>query len=113
MRTEKNNHRRSVRRSYRLVNSSLQVKDEKSKRELDRRLEYLRAFFSSPSDAASVKLLISEVAFRRKESPPPSPVTVRRWAHLYCLNGNPMTNGRPLFGKTRERALKSSLIYEE
>ena len=81
--------------------------------ELHRRLEYVRACIARPSDSQNLKLAISEVACRRKEFPPPSVATVCRWAHLYNVNGAPVSNGRPLSSDSKERALRFHMIYEE
>ena len=84
-----------------------------SAEERHRCLEYVLECIARPSDSQSLKLAISEVAWRRKEFPPPSVATVCRWAHLYNVNGAPVSNGRPLSSDSKERALRLHMVYEE
>lgn len=113
MTTEKPPHLRLKFQSPRAVESSQRPFRKTTTEELHRRLEYVRACIARPSDSQNLKLAISEVACRRKEFPPPSVATVCRWAHLYNVNGAPVSNGRPLSSDSKERALRFHMIYEE
>jgi len=113
MKISKSHGRQANTGSHALVKSPQQIRNEKLQKELDRRLDYVRASISTLSETLNLKLLISEVACRRREFPPPSAITVRRWVHLYCLKGRPMNHGRPLLSSSKERALRLTMIYEE
>lgn len=81
--------------------------------ELNRRLEYLQTCSSSTATSYELKLLISEIAQRRGDSPPPSLTTVRRWLHLYRARGTPWSvEPFPLSQKELENR-KLTRIYEE
>ena len=111
--TPKKSHRlRSKRESPEVVESPQCAYLKTSAEERHRCLEYVLECIARPSDSQSLKLAISEVAWRRKEFPPPSVATVCRWVHLHHL-GAPVSNARPLSSDSKERALRFHMVYEE
>lgn len=111
--TPKKSHRlRSKRESPEVVESPQCAYLKTSAEERHRCLEYVLECIARPSDSQSLKLAISEVAWRRKEFPPPSVATACRWVHLYHL-GTPVSNGLPLSSDSKERALRLHMVYEE
>ena len=81
--------------------------------ELNRRLEYIHTCSSSTATRHELKLLISEVALRRGDSPPPSLTTVRRWLHLYRARGTPWSVEPFSLSQKELENRKLSRFYEE